>query len=69
MGYAPATEFLQVDRLGFDAALWELATASEHCTVLDAEVAGLEFNGASDRFTAVRLSTSQRGRTISRIAS
>ena len=55
MGYAPATEFLQVDRLGFDAALWELATASEHCTVLDAEVAGLDLDAASDRFTAVRL--------------
>jgi flavin-dependent dehydrogenase len=56
LGYAPVTEFLQVDRLGFDAALWELTAASEHCTQLDAQVAGLDFDAASDRFTAVRLS-------------
>ena len=56
LGYAPATEFLQVDRIGFDAALWELAVASEHCTVLDASVADLEFDDASDRFTSVHLS-------------
>lgn len=56
LGYAPASEFLQVDRIGFDAALWELATASAHCTVVDASVAELELDAASDRFTAVRLS-------------
>ena len=56
LGYAPATEFLQVDRIGFDAALWELAVASDHCTVLDAPVAELEFDAPSDRFTTVRLS-------------
>jgi flavin-dependent dehydrogenase len=55
LGYAPATELLQVDRIGFDAALWDLATSSEHCTVLDAPVADLEFDEASDRFTSVRL--------------
>ena len=55
LGYAPATEFLQVDRIGFDAALWDLATSSAHCTVLDTPVAGLEFDEADDRFTAVRL--------------
>jgi hypothetical protein len=27
LGYAPAMEFLQVDRIGFDAALWDLASA------------------------------------------
>jgi flavin-dependent dehydrogenase len=54
LGYAPAMEFLQVDRIGFDAALWDLATASEHCTVLDAAVADLEFDRASDAFTGVR---------------
>ena len=56
LGFSPAEEFLQVDRLGFDAALWELATASEHCTVVDAKVAGLDLDAASDRFTGVRLS-------------
>jgi flavin-dependent dehydrogenase len=55
LGYTPATEFIQVDRIGFDAALWDLATSSEHCTVLDASVADVEFDEASDRFTSVRL--------------
>lgn len=55
LGYAPAEEFLQVDRIGFDAALWELAVGSEHCTVLDAPVADLEFDAARDSFTGVRL--------------
>jgi flavin-dependent dehydrogenase len=55
MGYAPAEEFLQVDRLGFDAALWDLTTSKAHCTVLDAPVAGLDFDAARDRFTGVRL--------------
>jgi flavin-dependent dehydrogenase len=55
LGYAPATEFLQVDRLGFDAALWDLATRSAHCTVLDAPVAELELDESADRFTGIRL--------------
>jgi len=55
MGFAPAEEFLQVDRLGFDAALWELTTASEHCRLLDASVDALDFDTASDRFSGVRL--------------
>src|SRR3954447_12127179 len=55
LGYAPATEFLQVDRLGFDAALWDLATGSAHCTVLDAPVAELELDESADRFTGIRL--------------
>ncbi|MBV9879967.1 MAG: hypothetical protein JO180_05690 [Gemmatirosa sp.] len=55
LGYAPAAEFLQVDRIGFDAALWELATASAYCTVRDAPVDELAFDAPSDRFTSVRL--------------
>ena len=56
MGFTPAEEFLQVDRLGFDAALWDLATGREHCTVVDAQVSGLDFDAANDRFSGVRLS-------------
>lgn len=56
MGYAPATEFLQVDRLGLDSALWDLTVASTYCTQLDTDVAGLDFEASSDRFTGVRLS-------------
>ena len=56
LGYAPATEFLQVDRIGFDAALWDLAVANGHCKVVGAQVAEMEFDAASDRFTAIHLS-------------
>jgi flavin-dependent dehydrogenase len=56
LGFDPAEEFLQVDRLGFDAALWDVTTANEHCTVLDAQVSALDFDAESDRFTGVRLS-------------
>src|SRR5258705_4006789 len=56
MGFAPAEECLQVDRLGFDAALWDLTTVSEHCTVFDAPVAALGFDAAGERFSGVRLS-------------
>ena len=55
LGYAAATEFLQVERIGFDAALWDLATSSEHCAVLDSPVASLEFDAPSDSFTSVHL--------------
>ena len=55
LGYAPATEFLQVDRIGFDAALWDIAVASQHCTVLEESASEMEFDAANDRFTAVRL--------------
>ena len=55
LGYVPATEFLQVDRIGFDAALWDLAVGSRHCTVVDSPVADLVFDAASDRFTGVQL--------------
>lgn len=57
LGYAPATEFLQVDRIGFDAALWDLAVANEHCTVLEEPASEMEFDAAADRFTAVRTSS------------
>ena len=55
LGYTPAPELLQVDRVGFDAALWDLATGSEHCTVLEAPVTDLEFDAATDRFASLRL--------------
>jgi hypothetical protein len=67
MGFAPAEEFLQVDRIGFDAALWDLTTASEHCTVLDAKVENLELDAASDRFTGVRLVGRYGARAVVRL--
>lgn len=56
LGYSPVTEFLQVDRVGFDSALWQLAVGSEYCTLLDSQVAELQFDRATDTFTHVRLS-------------
>ena len=56
LGYAPVDEFLQVDRIGFDAALWDLVVAEEHCRVLDASVAQLDFDQAADAFSQVRFS-------------
>ena len=55
LGYAPATELLQVDRIGFDVALWDVATGSEHCTALESPVTDLAFDAAADRFDSVRL--------------
>ena len=55
LGYEPMDEFLQVDRIGFDAALWEMVVASEHCTVLDAPVAAVDFDPLADAVSHVRL--------------
>ena len=55
LGYDPMDEFLQVDRIGFDAALWEMVVASEHCMVLGAPVAQVEFDPMADAFSHVRL--------------
>lgn len=55
LGYAPVDEFLQVDRIGFDAALWDLVVASEHCMVLDTPVARLDFHRPADAFSHVWL--------------
>ena len=46
LGYRAVSEFLQFDRLGFDAALWEATAASPHCTVVDEKVAALEYDAA-----------------------
>lgn len=55
LGYRAVSEFLQFDRLGFDAALWEATVASRHCTVVESKVDSLEYDAASDSFAAVRL--------------
>jgi flavin-dependent dehydrogenase len=55
LGHVPVDSFVQVDRLGFDAALWDLATSAPQCTVMETRVEGLDFDSASDTFTAVRL--------------
>jgi hypothetical protein len=56
LGYAPVDQFLQVDRIGFDAALWDLVVGSEHCTVGHAPVAQLEFDPVADAFSRAQLS-------------
>jgi flavin-dependent dehydrogenase len=55
LGEVRVDSFLQVDRVGFDAALWDLATAAPQCTVMESLVESLEFDAESDTFTAVRL--------------
>lgn len=55
LGYDYVDEFLQVDRVGFDAALWELVVGSEHCTVHESPVAGLRFDAPRDAFSRVQL--------------
>ncbi|HET8654538.1 MAG TPA: FAD-dependent monooxygenase [Longimicrobiaceae bacterium] len=55
LGHVPVDSFLQVDRVGFDAALWDLATSAPQCTVVESTVAGLDFDEESDTVTAVRL--------------
>jgi flavin-dependent dehydrogenase len=55
LGYRAVPEFLQFDRLGFDAALWEATAANEYCTVVDQKVAALEYDAGRDAFSAVRL--------------
>ena len=56
LGYASVDEFLQVDRIGFDAALWDLVVARDHCTVLEEQVAQLDFDSPADAFSGVYLS-------------
>jgi hypothetical protein len=56
LGYQAVSEFLQFDRMGFDAALWESVAASPHCTIVQSPVAGVEYDAASDSFSEVRLS-------------
>jgi flavin-dependent dehydrogenase len=46
---------VQIDRIGFDAALWELTVTSEHCTVIDAPVTALEFDAGTDSVASVCL--------------
>ena len=55
LGPVPGDSFLQVDRLGFDAALWDLATSAPQCTLTEARVEALDFDAVTDTFTAVRL--------------
>ncbi len=55
LGYTACPEFLQFDRLGFDAALYEATAASEFCRVVDAKVEELEYDPAADAFGGVRL--------------
>ena len=56
LGYKPVDQFLQVDRIGFDAALWDRVVSDKHCTVLDTPVAQLDFDPSADAFSHVWLS-------------
>lgn len=56
MGYTAPKEFLQFDRLGFDAALYAQTVASEYCTQIDVKVTSLDYERESDRITTLHLS-------------
>jgi flavin-dependent dehydrogenase len=55
LGRRPVPEFLQFDRMGFDAALYEATAASPYCTVVASPLRELTYDGARDSFSTLRL--------------
>jgi flavin-dependent dehydrogenase len=56
LGYVPPAGFLHLERIGLDRALYDSAVSSKHCTALDAQVASVEYDSATDRIRSIRLS-------------
>lgn len=55
MGFQSPPEFLDVDRVGFDRALYEKVVASEYCTRLDSMVDTVDYDRGADTVEAVHL--------------
>lgn len=55
MGFTSPPEFIHVDRVGFDAALYERITASPYCHRLELFVQSLAYDEATDKIEAVHL--------------
>jgi flavin-dependent dehydrogenase len=55
LGRKPVPEFLQFDRMGFDAALFEATAANPYCTVVHSPVGEFRYDGERDRFSALYL--------------
>lgn len=56
LGYTAPKEFLQFDRLGFDAALYAQTVASDYCTQINVKVTSLDYTPETDRITTLHLS-------------
>lgn len=65
LGHAVPTELLHIERIRFDAALYESAVAAPQCTVVDARVAEMEYDPGSDRVETLELSDGTRLRPSS----
>jgi flavin-dependent dehydrogenase len=61
LGYPRTVDFLHVDRIGFDAALFEAAVADSHCTHIESQAASLNYQNSMDRIEAVVL---ENGRSL-----
>lgn len=55
LGFKSPSEFIHVDRIGFDNALYQKVVASEYCHRLDTLVTELEYEEKSDKFTKLQL--------------
>jgi flavin-dependent dehydrogenase len=55
LGRKPVPEFLQFDRMGFDAALFEATAANPYCTVVESPVGEFRYDRERDRFSALHL--------------
>lgn len=59
MGYQSPPEFLDVDRIGFDQALYEKVKTNEHCTRLDSHVDSVDYDGEMDTISSVHLQSGE----------
>ena len=62
MGFQSPPEFIHVDRVGFDQALYERVVASDYCTRVESLVEKVDYNGQSDTIEALHLKS---GETLS----
>lgn len=60
LGYKAPAELLHVDRLSFDATLFERVVASLHCVFFETQVSRLDYDPDADTITAVYLSEGPR---------
>lgn len=59
LGFTSPSEFIHVDRIGFDNALYQKVIASDYCHRVDLLVDSVDYNADTDRFDALQLSDGQ----------
>lgn len=59
MGYRSPPEFIDIDRIGFDQALYEAVVAKEHCRRLDSLVDSVDYDRDSDTVKAIGLDSGE----------